>query len=107
MWWKMDSENHKIAEHTVSTIDVYKDLCLSNRLKTSYLFKGYGSQRENQNPIYRTSNSEYGYFTPCPHTVPHKYFPKSHKFTGHLYQCGMFRNFSLNTAIDHSYCDIQ
>ncbi|XP_055587673.1 piercer of microtubule wall 1 protein [Uranotaenia lowii] len=84
---------------------IFKGLTVSNTFESSYQFKGYGNQKPDLNPVYRTSNSEYGYFPPCPHTVPHKYFPKSCKFTDHLYQCGMFRNYSLNTAVDRAYCD--
>nr|XP_019933040.1 UPF0691 protein C9orf116 homolog [Aedes albopictus]XP_029712361.1 UPF0691 protein C9orf116 homolog [Aedes albopictus] len=105
MWWEMDSENQKISQHEITQSDIYKDLSTPKRFDSPYLFKGYGSQKDNNNPIYRTSNSDYGFYPPCPHTVPHKYFPKSHKFTGHLHQCGMFRNFSLNTAMDRPYCD--
>ncbi|XP_055522981.1 piercer of microtubule wall 1 protein [Wyeomyia smithii] len=103
----MDSESKKNTNHDISTVSMNNDLRISTRFETPYLFQGYGNQRENQNPIYRTSNSDYGYFTPCPHTVPHKYFPKSNKFTSHLRQCGMFRNFSLNKTVDRSYCDLQ
>uniref|UniRef100_A0A1Q3FTC6 Uncharacterized protein n=1 Tax=Culex tarsalis TaxID=7177 RepID=A0A1Q3FTC6_CULTA len=101
----MDSENLKISEHGVTEKDISNEFSLPKRFESPYLFKGYGNQKEDLNPIYRTSNSDYGYYPPCPHTVPHKYFPKSHKFTGHLYKCGMFRNYSLNTSMDRPYCD--
>lgn len=39
----------------------------------SDMFKGYGIQRSNLNPMYRTNNLEYGWFTPCAHTVPQRY----------------------------------
>ncbi|XP_052890125.1 piercer of microtubule wall 1 protein [Anopheles moucheti] len=104
MWWEMDGENQKISEQALNTADIYKGLSLPKRIDSPYQFTGYGSQQDGRNPIYRTSNADYGYYPPCPHTVPHKYFPKSHKFTGHLYQCGMFRNYSLNTAVDRPYC---
>lgn len=33
-------------------------------------FSGYGIQRETQCVMYRTTSSDYGYYTPAPHTVP-------------------------------------
>lgn len=29
-----------------------------------------------------------------------RYFPQSHNFTEHLYKCGMYRNYSLNTGMN-------
>jgi len=37
------------------------------------IFYGYGMQREPENPVYRTTASEYGWYTPTVHTVPHRY----------------------------------
>ncbi|XP_055617586.1 piercer of microtubule wall 1 protein [Toxorhynchites rutilus septentrionalis] len=101
----MDNENQKIIEECTPNNDVYKNIKLPKQLESPYLSKGYGNQMTEQNPIYKTSNSEYGYFPPSPHTVPHRYYPKSNKFTEHLHKCGMFRNYSLNTGMDHPYCD--
>ena len=36
-------------------------------------FTGYGIQREQKNCMYRTTNSDYGFFTPSPHSVPSRY----------------------------------
>lgn len=37
------------------------------------MFRGYGVQRNDLSPVYRTTNSEYGWYTPCIHTVPHRF----------------------------------
>lgn len=63
------------------------------------LYRGYG-QAQTQNPMYRTVNSEYGYFAPNDFTVPTRYFPKSQKFSNEKIKSGMYRNFSLNTHMD-------
>jgi hypothetical protein len=36
-------------------------------------FSGYGIQREQKNCIYKTTSSDYGYFTPSPHSVPTRF----------------------------------
>lgn len=36
------------------------------------VFFGYGIEKGGRNPIYRTSNSEYGYYKPSEHTIPHR-----------------------------------
>lgn len=71
-----------------STKDLYKGLnlpqrfecpCKSHKTQLTYLkpfsvisdaFSGYGVQREQKNCIYKTTSSDYGFFTPTPHTVP-------------------------------------
>lgn len=39
----------------------------------SDLFQGYGIQNEKNNMFYKTTSSDYGWFTPSPHTVPIRY----------------------------------
>lgn len=34
------------------------------------MFEGYGIQNEKNNIFYKTTTSEYGWYTPSPHTVP-------------------------------------
>lgn len=36
-------------------------------------FHGYGIQREQKSCLYKTTSSDYGYFTPSPHSVPTRY----------------------------------
>lgn len=69
----------------------------------SDLFQGYGAQKPNQNPFYKTVNSEYGWFAPNPHTVPLRFFPRSQDFSTNLARSGMYRNYSLNTAMDKTF----
>lgn len=51
-------------------------------------------------PFFRTTNSEYGSKPPCIHTMPHTYYPRSHKYWEHLASVGMYRNCGFNTSID-------
>ena len=53
-------------------------------------------------PLYQTSSSAYGEMHATFATVPSTHHPKEMKFTQHLGTCGMFRNHSLNTAMDRS-----
>ncbi|KAL9959959.1 hypothetical protein ACROYT_G033338 [Oculina patagonica] len=63
-------------------------------------FEGYSSKK--QNPMYMTSSMEYGSHRPTVHTMPTSFHAKSQTFTEHLGTCGMYRNQSLNTAMDKS-----
>ena len=50
--------------------------CVVRKIKFLDKFSGYGiekDEKKNINPIYRTSNSDYGFYSPCPHTTPSKY----------------------------------
>uniref|UniRef100_A0A336M5T0 CSON011686 protein n=1 Tax=Culicoides sonorensis TaxID=179676 RepID=A0A336M5T0_CULSO len=85
---------------TVNTRDLYQCVNVPKRYESSNFHFGYGIEKGGQNPIYRTSNSEYGYYKPDIHTVPHRYFPQTHNFTEHLHKCGMYRNYGLNTAME-------
>lgn len=66
------------------------------------MFNGYGNQRKDKHPAFRTSNSDYGLLPPNAHTVPQTYFPRSNEFSTVLAKCGMYRNYSLNTGVDKS-----
>lgn len=88
-------------------------------------FSGYGIQREQKSCIYKTTSSDYGYFTPTPHSVPSRcdwhsyhgfdnshsrllilrYYPLNQQFSSHLAQTGMYRNYSLNTSFDKPFCN--
>ncbi|CRK91787.1 CLUMA_CG005418, isoform A [Clunio marinus] len=68
-------------------------------------FTGYGIQREQKNCIYKTTSSDYGYFTPTPYSIPTRYYPLNQQFTSHLAQTGMYRNYSLNTNFDKPFCN--
>ena len=53
-------------------------------------------------PMYRTTSADYGANPATVHTVPITYHAKSQQFSNQLGKCGMFRNRSLNTAMDTS-----
>ncbi|XP_020615602.1 UPF0691 protein C9orf116-like isoform X3 [Orbicella faveolata] len=63
-------------------------------------FEGYNTKK--QNPMYMTSSMEYGRHRPTVHTMPTSFHAKSQTFTEKLGKCGMFKNQSLNTAMDKS-----
>ncbi|XP_031573701.1 uncharacterized protein LOC116307554 isoform X1 [Actinia tenebrosa] len=63
-------------------------------------FQGYGSKPTN--PMYLTSSMDYGNRSPTVHTMPTSFHAKCQKFSAHLGQCGMYRNYSLNTSLDKS-----
>lgn len=69
---------------------------------TAGTLNGYGSQLKRYHPIFHTSNSEYGWLAPNPHTVPHRFYPRSAEFSELLNKTGMYRNYSLNTVLDKS-----
>ncbi|XP_057296544.1 piercer of microtubule wall 1 protein-like isoform X1 [Hydractinia symbiolongicarpus] len=62
------------------------------------MFKGYGMKQPH--PMYMTSAMEYGNRKPTVHVMPQTFHAKSQKFSEHLGQCGMYRNYSLNTSVD-------
>ncbi|RNA45096.1 hypothetical protein BpHYR1_027339 [Brachionus plicatilis] len=64
------------------------------------IMKGYSEKVIN--PLYKTSNMDYGSKRPNVHTMPVEYHSKSSSFTEHLGKTGMFRNHSLNTWITQS-----
>ena len=53
-------------------------------------------------PLYQTSSNLYGEMHSTPATVPSTYHGKLQRFSQHLGLCGMYRNHSLNTAMDRS-----
>ena len=59
-----------------------------------------GCAKEDLHPMYMTSTMEYGNRQPSVHVMPQTFHAKSQKFSEHLGQCGMFRNYSLNTSVD-------
>ncbi|CAO1430518.1 unnamed protein product [Diamesa hyperborea] len=97
--------NFKTTDCTVNTRDLYKGLNLPRRFECPYMFSGYGIQREQRNPIYKTTSSDYGWYTPTPHTVASRYYPLNQTFSSHLANCGMYRNYSLNTTADKPFCN--
>ncbi|XP_047122377.1 piercer of microtubule wall 1 protein isoform X1 [Hydra vulgaris] len=84
--------------HGAKTSDYYQTESLPNKFNNPDVFKGYGSKQSN--PMYITSANEYGSHPPTVHTMPYAFHSKNQKFSEHLGQCGMYRNYSLNTSVD-------
>lgn len=59
--------------------------------------------KQPSNPMYETTNSEYGKYKPTVHTMPVEYHQRNATFTKRYVGTGNYRNHSLNTAKDPSY----
>ncbi|PSN29368.1 UPF0691 protein [Blattella germanica] len=78
------------------TSDLYRTANLPE-----HWFSGYGCQKKPpEHPFYRTTSMEYGWYPPSVHTIPTSFHPVSQKFSNALAKGGMYRNYSLNTAMD-------
>ncbi|KAF8567580.1 hypothetical protein P879_04575 [Paragonimus westermani] len=71
---------------------------LPNKFNEPDLFKGY--ENKPINPMYRTTNSEYGRLRPNVHTMNVVYHTRKRDFTNRYLGCGNYRNHSLNTGMD-------
>jgi len=80
------------------TSDYYKTENIPERFDNPDGFKGYA--KKSPHPMYMTSAMEYGARKPTVHVMPQSFHAKSQKFSEHLGQCGMYKNASLNTAVD-------
>ncbi|XP_044259357.1 UPF0691 protein C9orf116 [Tribolium madens] len=100
----MDCENSG-GGHTavLKTSDFYRTCELPKRFEYPSWFYGYGIQRRPpEHPFYRTTSSDYGRYPPTIHTVPTSFFPNNQQFSKALAKTGMYRNYSLNTGLDHT-----
>lgn len=80
----------------LKTADLYTvDPALPLRFREPDLLQGYGCERP-ENPLFRTTSSEYGKLAPTVHDVPLEYHGLKNTFTSHLASTGMPRNRSLN-----------
>ncbi len=80
----------------LKTADLYNiDPALPLRFREPDLLQGYGCERP-ENPLFRTTSSEYGKLAPTVHDVPVEYHGLKNTFTSHLASTGMPRNRSLN-----------
>jgi hypothetical protein len=86
----------------ISTAKLYEHLHKREQIKCPYKFKGYGMETD-RDTMYKTTNSEYGYYAPNSYTIPSRFFPLSQKFSNDLAKSGMYRNYSLNTQMDRTY----
>ncbi|VDI05659.1 Hypothetical predicted protein [Mytilus galloprovincialis] len=83
------------------TSEYYKtDEHLPQRFDNPGWFQGYGGKQ--QHPMYRTSGQDYGSRVPTVHNMPKSFHGRTQKFSNHLGKCGMYRNHSMNTALDQS-----
>ncbi|XP_031573702.1 UPF0691 protein C9orf116 homolog isoform X2 [Actinia tenebrosa] len=82
------------------TNEYYRVTDIPERFNNPDCFQGYGSKPTN--PMYLTSSMDYGNRSPTVHTMPTSFHAKCQKFSAHLGQCGMYRNYSLNTSLDKS-----
>ncbi|XP_073710043.1 piercer of microtubule wall 2 protein-like [Misgurnus anguillicaudatus] len=55
-----------------------------------------------QKLMYKTTYSDYGARAPTFEFLPCSYHPISQTFSQHLGTCGMYRDNSFNTSLDHS-----
>ncbi|XP_060526587.1 piercer of microtubule wall 1 protein [Cylas formicarius] len=90
--------------HHLETSQFYRTSDLPKRFEYPSWFYGYGIQKPQEHPFYRTTSSDYGRYPPTIHTVPTSFFPKTQEFSATLAKAGMYRNYSLNTGLDASTC---
>ncbi|XP_016932812.1 piercer of microtubule wall 1 protein [Drosophila suzukii] len=86
----------------VRTAQLYENLHKREDIKCPYSFKGYGVETDS-NTMYRTCNSEYGYYAPNAYTIPKRFYPLPQNFSNEVVRFGMYRNFSLNTHMDRTF----
>ncbi|XP_060079010.1 piercer of microtubule wall 1 protein-like [Ylistrum balloti] len=82
------------------TAEFYRTDNIPTRFDNPDWFQGYGGK--DQHPMYRTTSCTYGAKPPSVHTMPTTFHCRSQKFSEQLGKCGMYRNHSLNTALDIS-----
>ncbi|KAL7060667.1 hypothetical protein AAHC03_09207 [Spirometra sp. Aus1] len=73
---------------------------LPERFNHPEILNAYGSKPDN--PMYQTTNSEYGKFKPTIHTMCTEYHQRNSAFSKRYWGTGNYRNHSLNTAKDPS-----
>ncbi|XP_054853717.1 piercer of microtubule wall 1 protein isoform X2 [Eublepharis macularius] len=63
-------------------------------------FRGY--RIKERNPLFRTTNMDYGRKPPTVHEMPTCFHVSPHTFTDHLIKFGMYRNTGINTSTEKS-----
>nr|XP_056716184.1 piercer of microtubule wall 1 protein [Euleptes europaea] len=63
-------------------------------------FRGY--RMKERNPLFRTTNMDYGGKPPTVHEMPTCFHASPHTFTDHLIKFGMYRNTGINTSTEKS-----
>ncbi|XP_063172499.1 piercer of microtubule wall 1 protein [Candoia aspera] len=64
-------------------------------------FRGY--RVKERNPLFRTTNMDYGGKPPTVHEMPTSFHVSPHTFSNHFIKFGMYRNTGINTAMEKSY----
>ncbi|XP_060779043.1 piercer of microtubule wall 2 protein isoform X2 [Neoarius graeffei] len=77
-------------------------LNLGNPVCSFMLKSSASSGPQPQSVMYKTMSSKYGSRPPTFESSPCVYHPLSQGFSEHLGVCGMFRDTSFNTSLDHS-----
>ncbi|EDV93100.1 GH19118 [Drosophila grimshawi] len=85
----------------VQTAKLYENLHKREDIKCPYNFKGYGVEKDT-NTMYRTCNSEYGYYAPNAYTIPTRFYPLSQRFSNDVVRFGIETKTLLNALL----CDI-
>nr|XP_060613746.1 piercer of microtubule wall 1 protein [Anolis sagrei ordinatus] len=63
-------------------------------------FRGY--RMKEQNPLFQTTNMDYGGKPPTVHEMPTCFHVSPHAFTGKLAAFGMYTNSGINTVVERS-----
>ncbi|XP_056633406.1 piercer of microtubule wall 1 protein [Diorhabda carinulata] len=96
---------HNRTDSNIRTSDFYKTCQLPKRFDHPSWFYGYGLQKSPpDHPFYRTTSSDYGRYPPTIHTVPTSFYPTCQEFSKALAKAGNYKNYSLNTGLDRTYC---
>ncbi|XP_070614997.1 piercer of microtubule wall 1 protein [Erythrolamprus reginae] len=64
-------------------------------------FRGY--RVKERNPLFRTTNMDYGAKAPTVHEMPTGFRISPHAFSNRLITFGMYRNYGINTTMEKSY----
>uniref|UniRef100_A0A8D0BV87 Piercer of microtubule wall 1 n=1 Tax=Salvator merianae TaxID=96440 RepID=A0A8D0BV87_SALMN len=83
------------------TSDYYRtEENLPARFNNPGWFHGY--RPKEPNPLFRTTNMDYGAKPPTVHEMPTCFHATPHSFTDRLVKFGMYRNNGINTALEKS-----
>lgn len=100
-------KNEDLKNENSENLDV-EDLKLKNNKnainskKCNFNFEKYKIEKSlmnSNNPLYMTSNMDYGRLNPSKHEVHNRWFPKSNEFSNGL-KGKLYRNNGLNTVVD-------
>ncbi|CAI5794005.1 Uncharacterized protein PODLI_1B034865 [Podarcis lilfordi] len=84
------------------TSDYYRvEPTLPRRFNNPGWFRGY--RFKEPNPLFRTTNMDYGGKPPTVHEMPTSFHVSPHAFSNHLVKFGPYRNTGINTNTEKSY----